>query len=177
MTSPAKLEILGRLNNVQKGIFTPEAKAFLEGLVREFAPRVGGLLEARAQSQARLDAGETLDFLPETEAIREGDWHGPSIPADLARRHVEITGPVERKMIINALNSGADCFMADFEDSSAPTFASSPVAADAAASARHRRAITSSARSSSACAALVASMAWWLASTASPRVRSTWPSR
>jgi malate synthase len=72
--------------------------------------------------QERLDAGERLDFLAETRSVREGSWTGPSIPADLLDRRVEITGPVDRKMIINALNSGANVFMADFEDATSPTF-------------------------------------------------------
>ena len=76
----------------------------------------------RAQRQAELDAGELPDFLPETRAVREGDWTLAPIPADLQDRRVEITGPVDRKMIINALNSGANVFMADFEDANSPTW-------------------------------------------------------
>jgi malate synthase len=91
-------------------------------LVRTFRPRLDELLARRRVVQARLDAGERLDFLAETRAVREAAWRGPTIPADLRDRRVEITGPVDRKMIINALNSGASVFMADFEDANAPTW-------------------------------------------------------
>jgi malate synthase len=91
-------------------------------LARAFGPRRDELLTRRAAVQARLDAGGRLDFLAETRGVREGDWRGPPIPADLNDRRVEITGPVDRKMIINALNSGASVFMADFEDANAPTW-------------------------------------------------------
>jgi len=79
-------------------------------------------MNARAERQALLDSGATLDFMAETAAVREGAWTVAPLPPDLLRRTVEITGPVERKMVINALNSGANCFMADFEDSNAPTW-------------------------------------------------------
>ena len=78
--------------------------------------------ERRQDRQAALDRGETLDFLPETKSIREGDWTCAPIPADIQDRRVEITGPTDRKMVINALNSGAKIFMADFEDANAPTW-------------------------------------------------------
>jgi malate synthase len=104
-------------------ILTPEALAFLGELTTCFAPRLVQLLGARAERRARLAAGERLDFLPETEDLRRSDWKVAPVPADLERRWVEITGPVDRKMIINALNSGADVFMADFEDANAPTWA------------------------------------------------------
>jgi malate synthase len=104
-------------------ILTPEALAFVGELCASFQPRIDALLERRAAQQARFDAGERPRFLPETEAIRSGDWRVAEAPADLRERTVEITGPVDPKMIINALNSGADVFMADFEDSSAPTWA------------------------------------------------------
>src|SRR6202034_1628463 len=80
------------------------------------------LLQARAARQARLTAGELPDFLPETRNIRESQWRVGPIPKDLMDRRVEITGPVDRKMIINALNSGANVFMADFEDANSPTW-------------------------------------------------------
>ena len=105
-----------------EGILTPEALEFLGELVERFAPRVEQLLRAREQRQARLDAGEMPDFLAETRAIREGDWKVAPIPADLQDRRVEITGPTDRKMIINALNCGAKVFMADCEDSLAPSW-------------------------------------------------------
>src|SRR5204862_3055633 len=79
-------------------------------------------LRRREERQLRLDAGESLDFLSETKHIRDGDWTCASIPADLRDRRVEITGPTDRKMVINALNSGAKMFMADFEDANSPTW-------------------------------------------------------
>jgi len=107
----------------QAAILTPAAAGFLAALHRAFDARRRALLDARAERQARLDAGELPDFLPETKAIREAEWTVAPIPAALQDRRVEITGPVDRKMIINALNSGANAFMADFEDSTSPTFA------------------------------------------------------
>ncbi len=104
-------------------ILSPPALAFLADLHRRFDARRRELLEARAERQKRFDAGETPDFLGETRAIREADWKVAPIPADLIDRRVEITGPVDRKMIVNALNSGAKVFMADFEDASSPAFA------------------------------------------------------
>jgi len=98
-----------------------EAQTFVAHLVRTFRARVDELLVARRERQARLDQGGRLDFLPETKAIREGDWNVAPIAPALADRRVEITGPVDRKMIINALNSGAKVFMADFEDANSPT--------------------------------------------------------
>ncbi len=111
-------------NHPRQGeILTPEAFAFLAGLHRAFDGRRRELLETRVQRQARYDAGELPDFDAATAAIREGDWRVAAIPADLQDRRVEITGPVDRKMIVNALNSGARVFMADFEDATAPTWA------------------------------------------------------
>ena len=101
-------------------ILTPAALAFLTELTERFGGRVAQLLAAREQRQARIDAGELPDFLPETRAVREGDWKVGAIPADLQDRRVEITGPTDRKMIVNALNSGAKVFMADCEDSLSP---------------------------------------------------------
>ncbi|MFO7567746.1 MAG: malate synthase A [Enhygromyxa sp.] len=103
-------------------ILTPDALAFVGELCASFQPRIDALLARRVEQQARYDAGERPRFLAETEAIRRGDWRVAEAPADLRERTVEITGPVDPKMIINALNSGADVFMADFEDSSAPTW-------------------------------------------------------
>jgi malate synthase len=116
------IRVLGPAVPGTEGVLTDEAKRFVAELVRAFSPRIRELLERRKQVQAELDAGERFDFLPETRAVREGTWRGPSIPADLRDRRVEITGPVDRKMIINALNSGASVFMADFEDANAPTW-------------------------------------------------------
>lgn len=103
-------------------ILTPEALAFVGALVERFGSERESLLQAREKRQVRLDGGELPAFLPETQSIREGEWRVASIPADLLDRRVEITGPVDRKMIINALNSGAKMFMADFEDSTSPTW-------------------------------------------------------
>src|ERR1700720_998150 len=103
-------------------ILTPEAVAFVGGLQRTFNEQRKELLEARVVRQKRLDAGERPDFLPETRGVRESEWTVAPLPKNLLDRRVEITGPVERKMIINALNSGAKVFMADFEDSTTPTW-------------------------------------------------------
>ncbi len=104
-------------------VLTAEALAFIVQLQRKFNARRLELLARRETRQAALDSGQLPDFLPETQSIREGDWRVGNIPADLQRRHVEITGPTDAKMVINALNSGADVFMTDFEDSNAPTWA------------------------------------------------------
>jgi malate synthase len=104
------------------GILTPEAVSFVAGLSREFSGRVDELLAKRAERQERINAGEMPDFLPETREIREGDWKISPIPGDLQDRRVELTGPPDRKMTINALNSGASCWMADFEDANCPTW-------------------------------------------------------
>ena len=103
-------------------ILTPAALAFVAGLHREFNPRREALLQRRVSRQAELDAGALPGFRAETRSIREGDWQVAPVPPDLADRRVEITGPVERKMMINALNSGARVFMADFEDANSPTW-------------------------------------------------------
>jgi malate synthase len=104
-------------------ILTPEALAFVELLHRELGPRRRELLARRAERQRELDSGVRPDFLAETSGVREGDWQVDPPPADLQDRRVEITGPVDRKMVINALNSGASVFMADFEDATSPTWA------------------------------------------------------
>jgi malate synthase len=104
-------------------ILTPAALAFLADLHRRFDARRRELLARRMERQKLFDAGETPDFLSETRAIREGDWRVAPIPDDLLDRRVEITGPVDRKMIVNALNSGASVFMADFEDATSPVYA------------------------------------------------------
>ena len=103
-------------------ILTTEARRFLTTLARASELRRQELLAHRVARQRRLDAGERPDFLPETRSVREADWTVAPIPADLLDRRVEITGPVDRKMVINALNSGAQVYMADFEDSHAPTW-------------------------------------------------------
>jgi malate synthase len=103
-------------------VLTPIALRFTGDLVRLFRPRLGELLAQRVARRQRRMRGEPLDFLAETTSIRERDWQVSGLPGDLLKRSVEITGPVDRKMIINALNSGADVFMADFEDSTTPTW-------------------------------------------------------
>jgi len=114
------VEILAPVTDAYAAILTPAAIALLADLHRTFNPRRKQLLDARHQRQQRIDAGERPDFLPDTLHIRESNWTGAPIPEDINDRRVEITGPVDRKMIINALNSGAKVFMADFEDSSCP---------------------------------------------------------
>jgi malate synthase len=104
-------------------VLTAEAVAFVAGLHERFEPRRLALLDARAARRERIAAGELPDFLPETREVREGDWRIEPVPDGLRDRRVEITGPTDRKMVINALNSGARMFMADFEDANAPTFA------------------------------------------------------
>ncbi len=104
-------------------VLSRDALAFVADLEARFGPRRRELLAARAERQQRFDAGEAPDFDPGTAAIRDGDWSVRPAPADLQDRRVEITGPVDRKMVINALNSGAKCFMADFEDATSPTWA------------------------------------------------------
>lgn len=116
------IEIKGPQDEATDRVLTPEALQFLEGLHRTFNERRKELLKAREERQKELDAGGKLDFLPETKQIREGDWTVAELPLDLQDRRVEITGPVDRKMVINALNSGAKLFMACFEDATAPTW-------------------------------------------------------
>jgi malate synthase len=114
------VEFLAPVNESYAKILTPEALAFIVDLQRTFNDRRKALLDARHERQKRLDAGEKPNFLAETKAIRDAEWTVAPLPADLLDRRVEITGPVDRKMIINALNSGAKVFMADFEDSNTP---------------------------------------------------------
>jgi malate synthase len=121
-TSHNHIEIIAPISAEFAAILTPEALAFVATLVQTFAARREELLQQRAQRQAAIDAGQLPDFLPETLSIRQGDWTIAPEPADLQDRRVEITGPVDRKMVINALNSGAKTYMADFEDSHAPTW-------------------------------------------------------
>ncbi len=116
------VEITAKVSGRFAEVLTPDALAFVARLQREFGPMREELLNQRVLRQARLDAGELPDFLPETREIREGQWQVAPVPADLQNRRVEITGPVDRKMVINALNSGAKVFMADFEDSNSPTW-------------------------------------------------------
>jgi len=116
------VDVLGEMTAQFAEILTPDALAFVAKLHRNFNTRRLECLQRRQERQAALDRGDTLDFLPETKQIREGDWTCAPIPADLRDRRVEITGPTDRKMVINALNSGAKMFMADFEDANSPTW-------------------------------------------------------
>ena len=123
MTTPhygPGIEITGRISDEYAAILTPEALAFVARLQRAFGARRTELLALRAERQRQWDAGKLPDFLPETRAIRDAEWICAGVPADIRDRRVEITGPVDRKMIINALNSGANVFMADFEDANTP---------------------------------------------------------
>jgi malate synthase len=116
------VELLGPVEGRAAEILTPEALAFVAALQREFGTERERLLAARVERQAELDGGALPDFLPGTRELREGDWRVAPTPADLQDRRVEITGPVDRKMVVNALNSGARVFMADFEDANSPTW-------------------------------------------------------
>ena len=109
-------------DSVESEILTPEAIRFVAGLARRFTARRDQLLKLRAIRQKEIDSGHFPDFLAETAEVRAGDWKVAAIPHDLVDRRVEITGPVDRKMVINALNSGANTYMADFEDSNSPTW-------------------------------------------------------
>ena len=120
---PAGMEIKGEIAPGYEKVLTPEALALVAKLSRAFEPRRQELLAMRVARAKRLDAGERPDFLAETAHIRNGDWTIAPIPKALECRRVEITGPVERKMVINALNSGADSYMTDFEDSNTPNWA------------------------------------------------------
>ncbi|MDO9019627.1 MAG: malate synthase A [Deltaproteobacteria bacterium] len=116
------LTIKGAMEPGFETVLTPGALAFVESLVRTFTGRVDELLAARRTRAKGFETAAGWDFLPETAGVRAGDWKVAPLPADLLDRRVEITGPVERKMIINALNSGANVFMADFEDANSPTW-------------------------------------------------------
>jgi malate synthase len=117
------VDIHAPITQATEQVLTPDARRFLIGLEREFGNRRRALLQKRVERQAHIDAGQDPTFLPETANIRNDPaWRVGSIPNDLQRRHIEITGPTDKKMLINALNSGADMFMADFEDANAPTW-------------------------------------------------------
>jgi malate synthase len=118
-----KREVRAPIGERFNEVLTDDALAFVASLHERFEPVRQDLLRRRAERRARLDAGGTLDFLEETRGVRDGDWRVAPVPDDLQDRRVEITGPTDRKMVINALNSGARGFMADFEDSSSPTWA------------------------------------------------------
>ena len=121
MTAVATAELRDRAPRADD-VLTPEAVAFVAGLQERFGPRRRELLEARAARRERIAAGELPGFLPATREVRESDWSIEPVPSGLRDRRVEITGPTDRKMVINALNSGARMFMADFEDANAPTW-------------------------------------------------------
>ena len=119
---PQGVKVLGRMAPGYDTVLTPQALAFVAELERRFGPERKRLMRRREETQARIDGGWLPDFLPETEDVRKGDWTVAAIPKDLRDRRVEITGPVDRKMIVNALNCGANVFMADFEDANSPTW-------------------------------------------------------
>jgi malate synthase len=119
---PKGVAVRGSMTPAFAQILTPEALGFVAALHRKFEARRQVLLSARAVRQTEFDAGKLPDFLPETKEIRDADWHVAPQPKDLLDRRVEITGPTDRKMVINALNCGASTFMADFEDANCPTW-------------------------------------------------------
>jgi malate synthase len=119
---PQGMELCGYVSEGQAAILGPEALEFFAALQREFNPRRTELLRQRKVRHEAIDRGQWPRLLPETRAMREGNWRVLPVPEDLQDRRVEITGPVDRKMVINALNSGASCYMADFEDSHSPTW-------------------------------------------------------
>ena len=119
---PAGLAINAKITPEFAQILTPEALVFFAKLTRTFEPARQSMLAARATRQKQFDAGHLPDFLPETKIVREGKWVVAPVPADIQDRRVEITGPTDRKMVINALNCGANTFMADFEDANCPTW-------------------------------------------------------
>ncbi len=116
------VQVRGELPAGAQAVLTGSALAFVAGLHRQFNPTRAALLQRRTERQRQFNAGALPDYLPDTESIRSGEWQVAATPADLQNRRVEITGPVERKMMINALNSGASVFMADFEDSLSPSW-------------------------------------------------------
>ncbi len=116
------MDVIGEWTQNRDAVLSAPALEFLEKLERRFGPTRKTLLADRVARQVRIDAGELPNFLPETKSIRESEWKVAACPADLENRQVEITGPAEAKMMINALNSGADAFMADLEDSLSPTW-------------------------------------------------------
>jgi malate synthase len=122
MATTAEVEVKGPIEGRASEVLTPQALAFVARLQREFGGRRLELLKLRDERQARIDAGENPQFLVTTSSVRDSDWNIAKAPKDLQDRRVEITGPTDRKMLINALNSGARVFMADFEDANAPTW-------------------------------------------------------
>src|SRR5438874_268829 len=122
MASIPRVRVTGSRVDGADRVLTDPALAFVEDLTHRFGSRIDELLARRRAVQDRVSAGARLDFLTETAGVRDTEWKVAPAPADLQDRRVEITGPVDRKMIINALNSGAQVFMADFEDANSPTW-------------------------------------------------------
>lgn len=121
-TKISNITVRGPMNQGYERILTKDALQFLEQLERKFGPRRRELLQHRKRREEEIQKGKLPQFLKETESIRQGNWTIAPLPKDLQDRRVEITGPVDRKMIINALNSGAKVFMACFEDATSPTW-------------------------------------------------------
>src|SRR4051794_24137976 len=121
-TQTTGIEVVGGLKAQYDGILTNEALKFIEDLEKRFGARRMELLQYREKRQEEMNNGHLPDFLPETKHIRNGDWAIAPLPRDLQDRRIEITGPTDRKMVINALNSGAKIFMADCEDATSPTW-------------------------------------------------------
>src|SRR3989475_7472626 len=122
MAATDQVQLKGKVEGRASEVLTPKALDFVAKLQREFASRRQELLRLRDERQARLDAGESPQFLVTTSSVRDSEWKVGKAPDDLQDRRVEITGPTDRKMLINALNSGARGFMADFEDANSPTW-------------------------------------------------------
>ncbi|HUE68513.1 MAG TPA: hypothetical protein VMP38_10055, partial [Candidatus Acidoferrum sp.] len=122
MATTEQVEVKGKVEGRAGEVLTPDALGFLARMQREFGGRRQELLRKRDERQALLDAGEMPQFLTSTAGVRDAEWTVAKAPKDLQDRRVEITGPTDRKMLINALNSGARVFMADFEDANSPTW-------------------------------------------------------
>src|SRR6266576_3365655 len=122
MAATEHVQLKGKVEGRAAEVLTPRALEFVAKLQREFARRRQELLRLRDERQTRIDAGELPQFLVTTSSVRDSEWQVAEAPPDLQDRRVEITGPTDRKMVINALNSGARMFMADFEDANAPTW-------------------------------------------------------
>src|SRR5882724_5534415 len=122
LARPKGVEVLAPVTEPQADILSPDALDFFAKLQREFNPRRLDLLRKRALRQQEIDRGDMPNFFPDTASVRNGNWQVLSVPPDLENRRVEITGPVDRKMVINALNSGANCYMADLEYAHSPTW-------------------------------------------------------
>src|SRR5256885_11561143 len=120
MATTEQVQLTNKVEGRAGEVLTPQALAFVAGLQRRFGPRREELLRLRDERQARLDAGEMPQFLVTTSSVRDSEWSVAKAPKDLEDRRVEITGPTDRKMLINALNSGARVFMADFRDAKSP---------------------------------------------------------